>query len=108
MHQCVIYRQWVSYCRVGCGGLWEGGGLEHLRVLCFVAVVVVYSPPEERSKQASRGVSRVGPVGSATVNGVDPHKEVVRPAHPPLGQHGHRTLTPRPESPLVQLRAARG
>ena len=34
--------------------------------------------------------------------------EVAQPALSPLGQHGHRTLTPRPEPPLVQLRAAHG
>ena len=56
----------------------------------------------------ARGVAMVGPVGSHTMSGVDPHREVVRPAHPPVGQHGHHTLTPRPESPLVQLRAAHG
>ena len=34
--------------------------------------------------------------------------EVAQPALSPLGQHGHHTLTPRPEPPLVQLRAAHG
>ena len=42
------------------------------------------------------------------MNGVESSYEVAQPALSPLGQHGHRTLTPRPEPPLVQLRAAHG
>ena len=41
-----------------------------------------------------------------TMDGVETHQVVARPVRPPLGQHGHHTLTPRPEPLLGQLRAA--
>ena len=80
------------------------GELSCLTVLC---VVVLGYSPGKAGKQASRGVSLIEPVDINHERGGVLY-EVAQPALSPLGQHGHRTLTPRPEPPLVQLRAAHG